>query len=216
VNRCILNIAKNVHISDITVMYSIVSVSELKSHELINDVIDDVPSENVQRLSVLFSDNTEVKFGDKFDAGISADMPTLDYKQAESNELYTIVMTDPDAPSRADPKFREWVHWAVVNVKGRDIKTGDTIIEYVGSGPPKNTGYHRYCLFVYKQNESYDVSSKYPNKLIAKGGRGEGRGGWKLRNFLKTFDTMPTLHALNMYQAQYDDTVPGLYKMLGL
>lgn len=28
---------------------------------------------------------------------------------AEPDGLYTLVMTDPDSPSRADPKFREWV-----------------------------------------------------------------------------------------------------------
>ncbi|KAF8414558.1 hypothetical protein L210DRAFT_3434826, partial [Boletus edulis BED1] len=26
---------------------------------------------------------------------------------------YTLVMTDPDAPSRSDPKMGEWRHWLV-------------------------------------------------------------------------------------------------------
>lgn len=26
---------------------------------------------------------------------------------------YTLVMSDPDAPSRAEPKFRQWRHWVV-------------------------------------------------------------------------------------------------------
>lgn len=26
---------------------------------------------------------------------------------------YTLVMADPDAPSRAEPKFRQWRHWVV-------------------------------------------------------------------------------------------------------
>lgn len=26
---------------------------------------------------------------------------------------YTLVMTDPDAPSREDPKFGQWRHWVV-------------------------------------------------------------------------------------------------------
>ena len=31
-----------------------------------------------------------------------------------------LVMTDPDAPSRKDPKYREWHHFLVVNMKGND------------------------------------------------------------------------------------------------
>lgn len=46
-------------------------------------------------------------------------------------------MTDPDAPSRKEPKFREWHHWLVVNIPGNDITKGDTLSEYIGSGPPK-------------------------------------------------------------------------------
>lgn len=46
-------------------------------------------------------------------------------------------MTDPDAPSRKEPKFREWHHWLVVNIPGNDVKKGETLSEYVGSGPPK-------------------------------------------------------------------------------
>lgn len=47
---------------------------------------------------------------------------------------------DPDAPSRKEPKFREWHHWLVGNIPGGDVKKGDTLSEYVGSGPPQGTG----------------------------------------------------------------------------
>jgi len=34
--------------------------------------------------------------------------------QAPFDEVsYTLVMTDPDAPSRKDPKFAQWRHWLV-------------------------------------------------------------------------------------------------------
>jgi len=51
-----------------------------------------------------------------------------------SDSLYTLSLTDPDAPSRADPKFREWWHWLVVNIPGSDISKGEAILQYVGSG----------------------------------------------------------------------------------
>lgn len=33
--------------------------------------------------------------------------------------------SDPDAPSRAEPTFREWHHWLVVNIPGTDISKGE-------------------------------------------------------------------------------------------
>ena len=52
--------------------------------------------------------------------------------------LFSFV--DPDAPSRKDPKFREWHHWLVANIPGNDIQSGEVLSEYVGSGPPKGSG----------------------------------------------------------------------------
>lgn len=48
-------------------------------------------------------------------------------------------VSDPDAPSRANPKFREWKHWCVVNIPGADVSKGEVLAQYVGSGPPKGT-----------------------------------------------------------------------------
>jgi hypothetical protein len=36
----------------------------------------------------------------------------------DSNSFYTLVMSDPDAPSRSNPKMREWRHWVVGNIHG--------------------------------------------------------------------------------------------------
>ena len=45
-------------------------------------------------------------------------LPTLD-----RNDL--LIVTDPDAPSRAEPSIREVLHWLVVNVPGNDINKGE-------------------------------------------------------------------------------------------
>lgn len=60
-------------------------------------------------------------------------------------------MADPDAPSRADPKFREVCHWTVINIPGSDLAKGNTLFEYLGSGPPEGTGLHRYTFLLFKQ-----------------------------------------------------------------
>jgi len=51
-----------------------------------------------------------------------------------------VLLPDPDAPSRKDPKYREWHHWLIINIPGDKIESGETLSEYIGSGPPKGTG----------------------------------------------------------------------------
>ncbi|XP_040998498.1 protein MOTHER of FT and TFL1 [Juglans microcarpa x Juglans regia] len=67
-----------------------------------------------------------------------------------SDELYTLVMTDPDAPSPSEPSMREWVHWIVVDIPGGTNPTrGKEILPYVGPRPP--IGIHRYILVLFRQ-----------------------------------------------------------------
>ncbi|KAL6909756.1 hypothetical protein ACP4OV_001415 [Aristida adscensionis] len=66
------------------------------------------------------------------------------------NDLFTLVMTDPDAPSPSEPTMREWLHWLVVNIPGgTDPSQGEEVVPYMGPRPP--VGIHRYVLVVYQQ-----------------------------------------------------------------
>uniref|UniRef100_A0A3B3HJN3 Phosphatidylethanolamine binding protein 1 n=1 Tax=Oryzias latipes TaxID=8090 RepID=A0A3B3HJN3_ORYLA len=65
---------------------------------------------------------------------------SVEWDGCDPSKLYTLALTDPDAPSRKDPKFREWHHFLVVNMKGNDVSSGCVLSDYVGSGPPKGTG----------------------------------------------------------------------------
>ena len=38
--------------------------------------------------------------------------------------------------------FREWHHFLVTNMKGNDVGSGTVLSDYVGSGPPKGTGWY--------------------------------------------------------------------------
>lgn len=78
------------------------------------------------------------------------DAPAVTYP-AEPRSYYTLLFTDPDAPSRDKADLREVRHWAVVNIPGNDVSAGETLVEYVGSGPPEGTGLHRYVFLVFKQ-----------------------------------------------------------------
>lgn len=77
---------------------------------------------------------------------------------AGGDDLYTIALVDPDGPSRANPIRGECLHWLVVNVRGTEPSTGETLVEYIGSGPPEGTGLHRYILLIYRQPGKLDMS----------------------------------------------------------
>lgn len=90
--------------------------------------------------------------------------------EAEPGAFYTLVLTDPDAPSRASPTLREWVHWVRVNIPGDNLPCdgedgGDDLKTYVGAGPPASTGLHRYVFLLYKQpngKQSFEEADRTP------------------------------------------------------
>lgn len=80
------------------------------------------------------------------------DAPNVNWA-AEEGVYYTLIKVDPDAPTRNDPKLREFRHWLVMNILESDVKSGDEITQYIGAGAPKGTGLniHRYIYLVFKQ-----------------------------------------------------------------
>ncbi|KAK4337162.1 hypothetical protein RND71_043478 [Anisodus tanguticus] len=95
-------------------------------------------------IQVTFDSGVEANLGEELTPTQVKNEPKIDWA-ADSNTLYTVVMTDPDAPSRIKPIKGEWRHWLIINVKGKDLSTGKTISEYVGAGPPPATDLHRYA-----------------------------------------------------------------------
>ena len=45
----------------------------------------------------------------------------------DPGKLYTLVLTDLDAPSRKDPKYRERHHFLVVNMKGNNMSSHSSL-----------------------------------------------------------------------------------------
>jgi len=175
----------------------------MEKEKIVPEVVDTVPK------SVL-----DVKYG-----ALSVDLgnvltptqvqkpPTVNWN-GDPDKLYVLCMTDPDAPSRADPKFREWHHWLVGNIKGNDLSTGEVLSDYVGSGPPEGTGLHRYVFLVYQQPGKIAFDEK---RLTNRSG--DHRGKFSIRNFAKKHNLGQPI-AGNFYQAEWDDYVPKLYEQL--
>lgn len=173
--------------------------------DVVPDVLDKLPGSVLQ---VKYQDHN-VGGGNELTPTQVKSPPKVSWN-GEQGQFYTLCMTDPDAPSRSNPKQREWHHWLVVNIPGEAIEKGEVLTQYVGAGPPKGSGLHRYVLVVYKQpngKQSFSGVKKFTNRT------GTGRGKFSIRTFAKTQNLGDPV-AVNMFQAQWDSYVPKLYEQL--
>ncbi|XP_066924242.1 protein D1-like [Clytia hemisphaerica] len=103
-----------------------------------------------KEMEVTFAGVTVVCGENYFLAGFNK-KPKVVLNRANINIYYTLVMLDPDAPSRKDPSQRSWLHWLIVNIHNADISTGFEVVEYNPPTPPKNSGFHRYVFLLIVQ-----------------------------------------------------------------
>ncbi|KAL1960669.1 hypothetical protein VTO42DRAFT_6499 [Malbranchea cinnamomea] len=101
------------------------------------------------------------------------------------NHSYVLVLTDPDAKSRKNPKWSEMCHWIVANVTTPEFSTNDNDIgddnpslvygeltaqhsppkilkSYLAPTPPKGTGFHRYVFVLLEGDEKDSRKLKTP------------------------------------------------------
>lgn len=165
---------------------------------IIPDVLDAAPKATV---TVIYPNDKPVTLGNELTPSDVKDAPSVNW-EAENSTYYTLAMVDPDAPSRSEPKFREVNHWLVGNILGNDLaNAGDVIADYLGSGPPKGTGLHRYVFLVYRQNgklefdESRTSSTSRANRL-----------NFSIRKFAEKYNLGQPI-AGNFFVAQWDPYV---------
>nr|WEY07714.1 phosphatidylethanolamine-binding protein [Ephestia kuehniella] len=174
-------------------------------HAVVPDVVPVAPAALAQ---VKYPSGSVVQEGNELTPTQVKDVPSVSWP-AETGAFYTLAMTDPDAPSRAEPTYREWHHWLVGNIPGDNVSAGETLSAYVGSGPPPKTGLHRYVFLVYKQPGKLNFDEpRLTNTSDA------NRGKFSIAKFAAKYKLGNPV-AGNFYQAQYDDYVPLLYKQLG-
>lgn len=88
---------------------------------------------------------------------------------SDTHPTFVVTLTDPDAPSRKNPKWSEMCHWIATNVSvtprtfsilplpehglvEQDVSAQlgpDDVVEYKPPGPPPKTGKHRYVFLVF-------------------------------------------------------------------
>ncbi|KAK4450194.1 phosphatidylethanolamine-binding protein [Podospora aff. communis PSN243] len=135
----------------------------LKRAEIIPTVVDDfVPS---ALLEVRWSSG-EAALGNTLKPKKLEDAPSISLSDLSGHRdhgaEFVITLTDPDAPSRKDPKWSEFCHW-IATARGLSPETTDgtpetsprfgpahlnEVMPYKPPGPPEDTGKHRYVFLV--------------------------------------------------------------------
>ncbi|XP_028165620.1 protein D2-like [Ostrinia furnacalis] len=101
-------------------------------------------------LEVCYPTGFRLMFGNTACPSQLKEAPTVMWR-ANPYRYYTLIVADPDAPSRIAPEDREWLHWLVINIPGANLAAGETVFDYLPPGPPPKTGLHRYVFLVYEQ-----------------------------------------------------------------
>ncbi|GJQ70400.1 hypothetical protein Trydic_g22829 [Trypoxylus dichotomus] len=179
-------------------------LEKMEKEGIIPDVIDVVPKET---LEVTYPGGEKVNFGEELTPTQVKDPPTVNWT-ATQNAYYTLAMVDPDAPSRENPIFREVNHWLIGNILGSDLESGEVITGYMGSGPPKGTGLHRYIFLVFQQNEKLDFDEPRTNVLSR-----AHRRNFSLKKFVEKYKLGKPI-AGNFFKAQWDSYVDIRLKMI--
>ncbi|KHN77275.1 26 kDa secreted antigen [Toxocara canis] len=163
-----------------------------RRNQIVPDVTVNPPSRRVRA----FFNNLEVTCGNPLTPAQVSSPPTRLGWDADSNGLYTLILTDPDAPSRQNPTLREWLHWLVINIPGNNTSRGNVIATFIPSGPPQGTGLHRYVFLVFSQpgNITNPGIGPLPNAT--------GRPNFNTNAFV-TRNNLGFAYAGNFYQSQF-------------
>ncbi|XP_062452715.1 phosphatidylethanolamine-binding protein 4 [Rhea pennata] len=109
--------------------------------------------------------------------------PQVRYARAGKSKKYVLIMVDPDAPSRANPRNRFWRHWLVTDIRGADLRAGNpkghVLADYVRPAPPARSGYHRYQLRLYEQ-PAHEAIALSAGELVSP-------GAWSMERFVERF-----------------------------
>ncbi len=95
--------------------------------------------------------NQTIKYGEELSFDLTQNKPSLTFDK-KNNKLYTIIMIDPDAPSRKNPTKKYYLHWLMIN-------NSTILMDYHGPHPPKNSGPHRYYTCVFEQNKKIETDN---------------------------------------------------------
>lgn len=189
-------------------------VESLKKNEVFEDVLPQFEPKGL--LQVSFGGDKDVTLGNTLAVQETQKRPLFQFiasvdkehsVSVQESDLFTLVLTDPDAPSRTDKKWSEYAHFITTNIKLNnpidaefftselDLSAqGHEILKYMGPAPPRGTGKHRYVFILYKQTGAEPTApSDRPNWGF--GTPATGALKWSLENSLEPW-------AINFFYAE--------------
>ncbi|KAJ0816079.1 putative phosphatidylethanolamine-binding protein [Helianthus annuus] len=106
---------------------------------VIGDVVD--PFTPSVTMEVAYNSHYTVSSGHELMPNIITSKPQVHIGGVDMRSAYTIILTDPDAPSPSDPYLREHLHWEIVSYEK----------------PNPLIGIHRYVFLLFKQRARKSV-----------------------------------------------------------
>ncbi|KAH6638647.1 phosphatidylethanolamine-binding protein, partial [Truncatella angustata] len=137
----------------------------LKKAEIIPTVIDDFLPTLI--MGAQWSSKDYAELGNTLEVKKVRDEPTITLNGSSTfspnlcraSTTYTVTLTDPDAPSRDNPKWAEMCHFIATGLVLSSSAGGSCthvqlsnlkdIMPYKPPGPPEKTGKHRYVFLVF-------------------------------------------------------------------
>ncbi|XP_065103742.1 phosphatidylethanolamine-binding protein 4 [Paramisgurnus dabryanus] len=127
--------------------------------------------------------------------------PQVQLTGAKKKRKYTLMMVDPDAPSRMNPSLANWRHWVIVGIKGSGLVNGDIrgheLSAYQRPTPPRGTRLHRYQFLVFEQPDGQTPSLTPEEK--------SSLGNWDPQAFVQRFGLTGPVAALQFLTQNHKD-----------
>lgn len=145
------------------------TIEALTEHRIVPDVLSPNHIKPIGVLSAEYSNDNPVAMGNQLTVKNTRSRPTVHFAPQDASlkatDRLTLVVTDPDAPSRNDKKWSEFCHYVESDIKvseteGGILENGKVLKSYVGPAPPLGSGPHRYVFLLFKQ-PAFSDSSKY-------------------------------------------------------
>ncbi|KAF0321153.1 phosphatidylethanolamine-binding protein [Colletotrichum asianum] len=169
---------------------------ELSKAQIIPTVIDDF--EPILGLSAEWDSSNAADLGNTLKPADLQSAPSVSLVKGSGfpgiriTTTYVLTLTDPDAPSRDNPKWSEFCHWIATGVSSSSAGAKpavEDVVEYKPPGPPAKTGKHRYVFLVWvpANGTTERLNLSKPEERKHWGGD-EGRG---VRNWAKENGLIP-------------------------
>ncbi|CAH0388821.1 unnamed protein product [Bemisia tabaci] len=123
------------------------------------DIVDVIPDFEIE---VMFGDGVLVEFGNEINERECQEEPNVLWPFEKNTTHYTLIMTDPDYPTRSNASQREFQHWLIGNIPGTVEGNGEELTPWYPPHPIKFGGFHRYTFIVFMQPEGEKIKFDEP------------------------------------------------------